>query len=141
MTQEEKARRYDEALEEAKKWHKTFVTGQNYPATDIKVSYEWIFPELKESDNERIRKAIICGMTALKVQGKKTFATIPIDDCIALLEKQGEEKSVEWSRDDETGLGDALWAIEQASTIAKDENDMGNLWYAEKWLKSLKQRI
>ena len=46
-------------------------------------------------------------------------------------------KSV-WSEEDETGLGDALWAIKQARTIAKDENDMGNLWYAEKWLKSLR---
>ena len=46
-------------------------------------------------------------------------------------------KSV-WSEEDEIGLGDALWAIKQARTIAKDENDMGNLWYAEKWLKSLR---
>ena len=43
-----------------------------------------------------------------------------------------------WSGEDENGLGDALWAIQQARTIAKDENDMGNLWYAEHWLKSLK---
>ena len=49
-----------------------------------------------------------------------------------------EQKPVEWSEEDETGLRDALWAIEQARTIAKDENDMGNLWYAENWLKSLR---
>ena len=47
----------------------------------------------------------------------------------------------EWSEEDEVGLGDAMWAIEQAKTIAKDENGMGNLWYAEHWLKSLKDRI
>lgn len=46
-----------------------------------------------------------------------------------------------WTEEDEVGIGDALWAIKQARTIAKDENDMGNLWYAERWLKSLKQRI
>ena len=46
----------------------------------------------------------------------------------------------EWSEEDEAGLGDAMWAIEQARTIAKDENDMGNLWCAERWLKSLKER-
>ena len=45
-----------------------------------------------------------------------------------------------WSEEDEVGIGDALWAIEQARTITKDENDMGNLWYAERWLKSLKDR-
>lgn len=49
-------------------------------------------------------------------------------------------KSV-WSEEDEIGLGDTLWAIKQARTIAKDENDMGNLWYAENWLKSIKSRI
>lgn len=48
-----------------------------------------------------------------------------------------EQKPV-WSEEDEIGLGDALWAIEQAKTITKDENDMGNLWYAEHWLKSFK---
>ena len=48
------------------------------------------------------------------------------------------QKPAEWSEEDEIALGDALWAIRQATTIAKDENDMGNLWYAEKWLKSLK---
>lgn len=47
----------------------------------------------------------------------------------------------DWSEEDEIGFGDALWAIGLARTITKDENDMGNLWYAEKWLKSLKDRI
>ena len=46
-----------------------------------------------------------------------------------------------WSKEDEAGLSDTLWAIQQARAIAKDENDMGNLWYAEKWLKSLKDRV
>ena len=46
-----------------------------------------------------------------------------------------------WSEEDETALCDALWAIKQARSIAKDENDMGNLWYAEKWIKSLKDRV
>ena len=49
-------------------------------------------------------------------------------------------KPTAWSEEDEVGLGDAMWAIEQAKTIAKNENDMGNLWYAETWLKSLRDR-
>jgi hypothetical protein len=51
------------------------------------------------------------------------------------------EQNPAWSEEDEIGFGDAMWAIEQARTIAKDENDMGNLWYAERWLKSLKSRV
>lgn len=54
--------------------------------------------------------------------------------------KKVEQKPA-WGEEDETGFRDAMWAIEQARTIAKDENDMGNLWYAEKWLKSLKDRV
>lgn len=51
------------------------------------------------------------------------------------------QKPAEWSDEDEAGLSDALWAIQQARAIAKDENDMGNLWYAENWLKSIKDRV
>lgn len=55
---------------------------------------ENIFPELKESEDEKIRKAIISGMIAIKDnQKKKTFAAIPLDDCIAWLEKQSEQDS------------------------------------------------
>ena len=54
------------------------------------------------------------------------------------LEKQSKQKSIKENKEYKTGLDEALWAIEQAKTIAKDENDMGNLWYAEHWLKSLK---
>lgn len=48
------------------------------------------------------------------------------------------ETQREWSEEDENGLGDALWCCKQAASIAKDENDMGNVWYAEHWLKSIK---
>lgn len=46
----------------------------------------------------------------------------------------------EWSEEDEIALADALWCCKQAASIAKDENDMGNIWFAENWLKSLKER-
>lgn len=49
-------------------------------------------PELKESEDEKIRKGLISGMTAIKEQGSETFATININDCIAWLERQGEQK-------------------------------------------------
>jgi hypothetical protein len=62
------------------------------------------------------------------------------DEMLKEFEKQGEQKPA-WSEKDDIGLCDALWAIQQAKTIAKDENDMGNLWYAERWLKSVKERI
>ena len=54
----------------------------------LQLRLQGIFPELTESEDEKTRKSIICGMNALKEQGKETFATIPIDDAIAWLEKQ-----------------------------------------------------
>ena len=58
-----------------------------------------------------------------------------------LKERVRPQSKQEWSEEDENGFGDSLWAIQQARTIAKDENEMGNLWYAENWLKSLKDRM
>jgi len=57
------------------------------------------------------------------------------DDCELV------EHNPAWSEEDETALGDALWCCKQAASIAKNENDMGNVWYAETWLKSLKDRV
>ena len=51
------------------------------------------------------------------------------------------KQNTAWSEEDEAALGDALWCCKQAASIAKDENDMGNVWYAETWLKSLKNRV
>lgn len=60
MTPEEKARAYDEALAKAKEQY-------NYPCMRSCMGIlEEIFPELKESEDEKIRKTIISGMTALK---------------------------------------------------------------------------
>lgn len=52
-------------------------------------------------------------------------------------ERYGLCKSAEWSEEDETYLQDALWCIEKAEEVAKDENDTGNCWCARRWLKSL----
>lgn len=80
--------RYKEALDEAKAIHKAIKQ-------DLKPVIEQIFPELKESDDERIRKAIICGMNALKKGNRIYFADIYIDDILAWLEKQREQKYVD----------------------------------------------
>ena len=232
--------KYEEALERARKIN----SGEGVAAPSDYTICETIFPELKESDDERIRKEIIQSI-------QDNMCIIHKDKCIAWLEKQGEQKfpslsekeivclkrildflreehnsytgkdftneiavlewliihpvlvhsselqqnqgeqkpawskenicyyddiceilinlinspksnvnkdvvqkdldwlrSVKesqlkpaWSEEDENGFGDALWAIQQARTIAKNENEMGGLWYAEKWLKSLKERM
>lgn len=52
-------------------------------------------------------------------------------ECLAL-------RPVEWLEEDEVYLQDALWCVEQAVKIARDENEMGVCWSAERWLKSLR---
>lgn len=148
LTIEQKAKRYDEALEIAKKNYITaqdLCNGSQIGVECFKNTLENIFPEFKESEDERIRKSCI---HFLELQKHHHDATFEIEECIAWLEKQGEytlsssnEQKPTWSEEDEIGLSDALWAIEQATTIAKDENDMGTLWYAERWLATIKDRI
>lgn len=82
MTEKEKVKAYDEAIERAKKLYSNGIT-------------EEIFPELKESKDKKIREAILKGLIDCRDApdlGWSNFGGIHIDDCIAWLEKQGEQK-------------------------------------------------
>lgn len=93
MTQEEKAKAYDEALERAK----------NVLETDLHESGVWaikkIFPELSESEDERIRKDIIAHYEIMKAKAlcDNRVGTAEIvkvcDDALAWLEKQKDSVS------------------------------------------------
>jgi hypothetical protein len=91
MTTEQKAKAYDEALERAKeliaKW-----SGKN---KDFYIEdYSYIFPELAESEDERIRKSLIDALKTSKTVGelKFVFPEPTREECIAYLEKQKEQK-------------------------------------------------
>ena len=73
MTEKEKAKAYDEAIERTKKIYGNGII-------------EEIFPELKEEDAERIRKNCI---HFLELQKQYHAATFEIEECIDWLEKQG----------------------------------------------------
>ena len=94
---EEKAKAYDESLAKAKELYSQHCA--EWRDEDI----EYIFPELKESEDEKIRKALIDGFTVMKESKNcgKTFSNhnIPVSDIIAWLEKQGEKpiKSGKWN--------------------------------------------
>lgn len=80
MTQEEKAKAYDEALERAKSFQQKF--GGDYAG--------YIFPELAESEDERVRNCIRC-LTSLD-QAQDVIADMGFtrQDLLAYLEKQKE---------------------------------------------------
>ncbi len=70
-------------------------------------------------------------MMSLGVKANEYF--LPVNSII--------ENKIAWGEEDETALCDALWCCKQAKITAKNENDMGNIWYAENWLRSLKERM
>ena len=86
-TLEEKARAYDEALERARKLYNSEET-----SADVEIACETIFPELAESEDERIRK--MCMRYLDREYQHCSFADDKknIEKCIAWLEKQGEHK-------------------------------------------------
>lgn len=87
---EEKAKRYDEAIERANKLKETCDSNA------VVGWMEYIFPELKESEDERIRKELL---EHCKNQAKPYIQTgnkcPQIQSWIAWLEAQGEQKSID----------------------------------------------
>lgn len=83
---------------------------KEYPSNSTaKVACGQIFPELIESEDERIRKALIKGLNFLTTSERIfTFGDIPIEDIVAYLEKQKEQKPAEWSEEDEKQLNDII---------------------------------
>ena len=88
MTQEEKARAYDEALDKMKRW----ADGTLMPPDESpKTLCEIIFPELHESEDERIRKFLVDYFTSYKIGNVATKLNgVRIDDILNYLEKQKE---------------------------------------------------
>ena len=84
-----------------------------------RTALETLIPELKESENERIRKRIIHALHGDVLDMKET------NEALAWLEKQGEPKQ-EWSEEDEEMFD---FFCSYLNNTQKD------------WLKSLKDRI
>lgn len=90
---EDYKKKYKEALGRAKSIINVNPSRQN-EITNIMFN---VFPELKESEDEVIRKVLIDYFNRYKEQeecGVKTFYGIPTDNILAWLEKQGERKVV-----------------------------------------------
>lgn len=85
-------KKYKEALEKARQF------SENPLEEDSSSIVEYIFPELQESEDEKIRKVLIDYFNRYKEQeecGIDTFYGIPTDNIIAWLEKQGEQKTAD----------------------------------------------
>ena len=123
MTIEQKAKAYDEAYKVAEDIHRF----SSNPA-EIK-RMEEIFPVLKESEDERIRKRIIHALYGDVLDIEET------NKAIVWLEKQGRQKPADWSEEDESYMNTTIAYLMDAKEFKKTAEN------CIIWLKSLKDRV
>ena len=87
----EKAKRYEEAIERAKAYK------------GLKSEMEIIFPELRESEDERMRRVLIGGLKSYIDMYLKWYDGVSTSEILAWYEKQGENED----KDTETKLSHA----------------------------------
>ena len=128
-------KKYKEALERARALRNEAIE-KEYVDDYIK-DYETIFPELRESEDERIRKAIIEAIKDYWSDNEQAMT-----DCLAYLEKQKEPKPVEWGEEDNRMIGRIRGIIERYAFTQSAVDVNGELCEKEyvemdAWLKSL----
>ena len=135
MTQKQKARAYDKAFRIAQELYNnpnSSNIGKGYVCT--------VFPELKESEDDRIRNKLIKLIKMSNEVGGFALHKWEADEMLAWLEKQGEQKLAEWSEEDESILHGILDEILANKHDAK-EYEWKTYDKFLNWLKSLKERI
>ena len=95
----------EEALTKIKSW---------YIPDDARAALSVFIPELAESEDERIRKAIVNHLLELSKSRVNLMTKATYENWIAWLEKQGEQQPA-WSRDDEQNLNVCLGYIDDES--------------------------
>ena len=130
MTTEEKAKRYDEAVERAKDCLKDGTI------TNTAIDYiSTIFPELKESEDEKIRKTII---DFVNEYGDKFFSTLAKGNAIAWLEKQ-VDCSAKWEKNTADNKPVINHSVLMKTTHGIAEGYfVGSLWFQYRWSSNIK---
>ena len=129
-TIEEKARAYDRALEKAREYWET----DDDNTLDIKArgTMEYLFPELRESEDEKIKKVII-GLLKQSTYEDCVYDGVNMKDIYAWLEKQGQKSA--WTKEDEWKFSDILALLRGGENCHYNTPDLFD------WLKSLKDRV
>ena len=125
MTNVEKAERYDEAIKRAKELLEIGLKDTR----DKRVVLSF-FPELAESEDERIRRELIDFLEYYRLNNVLDSKTISLlTDSVAWLEKQGEQKPY-WKPSDEqmeairiayeVGTANDSWAMKVLKELYKE---------------------
>ena len=132
LTVDQKARFYDEAIEKL-----GVILNLNTVKESGTISVDdirKIFPELKESEDEKIRKWLIAQLELKSDANNSRELELMILKSIAWLEKQGGQKP-NWSEEDEENFRDIVSAIHNvAYQTSEDEEARIN------WLRDIKYR-
>lgn len=138
MTNSEKAKAYDEAIERAKKELNTCGSQDCDAARQI----FRFFPELKESEDERIRQELIAFLIYYNTgQGKRV---VHCDDWISWLEKQGETSPV---LSNSSNIGKDAWSEEDKRISIEIKCLINNYRTGDdehklcSWIDNLKDRL
>lgn len=99
-----------------------------------KAVLENILPELRESEDEKIRKLLI---RLFKSNANEKFDDVSTQEILAWLEKQGERKPA-WSEEDEHRAEDTIYFLD---TAKKHYASTVELDACIDWLKSLKDKV
>ena len=142
---EAKARRYDEAIKVAA----DIKAGTATYITDWTPVIEAIFPELRESEDERIRKELIDFLEYYRLNNVlDSKTTLLLTDSVALLEKQGEQKQelltkekalknypfIEQNPVPKFKIGDTMRTLQEAKDVRKRKS-------SGKYRRKLRYRI
>lgn len=133
LTIEQKAKRYEEALERAKNLHKDAIDmGNSIRAKQCEI----IFPELKESEDKKIRKELTEFLKSAS-EGRLDILTPykTFGKWLTWLENQSEQKPADWSEEDEYIIEEIEAIID--AYVLEEYNPKA----LKNWLKSLKERI
>ena len=125
MTQEEK-------FEEAKRLYETSNADQRYVL-------ESLFPELRESEDERIRKALIKFFILSDDNADYQCCGVHYKDIVAWLERQAQKPS--WSEEDKNMLEWVIGYLENKMLNAPMGEERTACKNAIAWLKDLKDRV
>lgn len=131
-------KKYKEAVE---KIRNLFDEGEKegYTIITYKKTFEEIFPELAESEDEMIRKEIIKYLEQT-VPHHHRDEVLKSKEWIAWLEKQSKKKSA-WDKDDEYRV-EILYALceEEMNKSSVNSTAFRELQETRNWLHSLKER-
>ena len=119
---------YEDALETARKLN----SGEGVASPPGWTVCEVIFPELKESEDEKIIKAIIAHIKDMRYYDN--YYDVTPDEMIAWLEKQVPKPK--WSEEDENIMRGAISFL-----IEFKDKGYENAVACIDWLKSIKQRM